>query len=254
MKYIKILSMSVILALGAGMVFAFISKTDRKAGNGFAVVELFTSEGCSSCPPAEELMVRLQSEYKDKDVYLLAYHVDYFDQLGWKDTFGSPAHTSRQTQYGSWLKKRQIYTPQAIVNGKYEFVGSDEGVMQNAIRSELAVQRTSSLLLSARMEKRKIVLDYQVDKSISATRLAIAIIQKTAKVNVKSGENGGKQLLHIQIVQQLTTQVISASGKGSTSITVPLGFDPKGWEVLGMVQNMTSGEILTATRAGLERN
>ncbi|RZJ23657.1 MAG: DUF1223 domain-containing protein [Acinetobacter sp.] len=250
MKYIRILSLAVILVLSAGMVFAFISKTDRKAGNGFAVVELFTSEGCSSCPPAEELMVRLQSEYKDKDVYLLAYHVDYFDQLGWKDTFGSPEHTSRQTQYGSWLKNRQIYTPQAIVNGKYEFVGSDEAVMQSAIKRELATQKTSSLLLNARMEKRKVILDYEVDKSINDARLAIAIIQKTAKVNVNAGENGGRQLLHIQIVQQLTTQVISASGKGTTSITVPLGFDSKGWEVLGMVQNKTNGEILTAARAG----
>lgn len=249
MKYIKILSLGVILVLGAGMVFAFISKTDRNTGNGFAVVELFTSEGCSSCPPAEGLMVRLKSEYKDKEVYLLAYHVDYFDQLGWKDTFGSPEHTNRQTQYGNWLKKRQIYTPQAIVNGKYEFVGSDEAIMQSAIRRELATQKTSNLSLIAKMENRKVILDYQVDKSISDTRLAIAIIQKTAKVNVKAGENGGRQLLHIQIVHQLITQVISASGKGSTSITVPLGFDPKGWEVLGMVQNKTNGEILTAARA-----
>src|ERR1700735_4704349 len=79
---------------------------------GFAVLELFTSEGCSSCPPADELMAEIQKEAKGKAVYILAYHVDYWNNQGWKDSFSSAAYSKRQVQYGDWLNQPQIYTPQ----------------------------------------------------------------------------------------------------------------------------------------------
>src|SRR6476619_4430550 len=92
---------------------------------GFAVVELFTSEGCSSCPPADNLLARIQKEDMDKQVYLLAYHVDYWDRQGWKDRFSDAAFTQHQQQYAEWLHLNSVYTPQMVVNGKEEFVGSN---------------------------------------------------------------------------------------------------------------------------------
>src|SRR5471032_1935701 len=92
------------------------------ANNGFVLIELFTSEGCSSCPPADELVARIQKADKDKAVYILAYHVDYWNLLGWKDQFSNAANSQRQRQYASWLKLSEVYTPQIVVNGKKEFV------------------------------------------------------------------------------------------------------------------------------------
>src|SRR5882757_10188754 len=97
----------------------------RPAANGFAVVELFTSEGCSSCPSADALVAAVQKENKDQPVYILAFHVDYWDRLGWKDAFSDAAYSDRQRAYASWLRLSSIYTPQVVVNGRKEFVGSD---------------------------------------------------------------------------------------------------------------------------------
>jgi len=93
--------------------------------HGFALVELFTSEGCSSCPPAEELAAEIQKESADRPVYVLAYHVDYWDHQGWKDRYSDPAYSQRQKDYSSWLGTSDIYTPQVVVNGRKQLVGSD---------------------------------------------------------------------------------------------------------------------------------
>jgi hypothetical protein len=92
---------------------------------GFAVVELFTSEGCSSCPAADELAIALSKEYTG-NVYFLGYHVDYWNYIGWKDRFSAADHTELQRQYASAFRLNSIYTPQVVINGKREFVGSDQ--------------------------------------------------------------------------------------------------------------------------------
>src|SRR5882757_1991885 len=117
---------------------AFVAGSHRPADQGFALVELFTSEGCSSCPPAEELAATLPQSYPS-GVFLLSFHVDYWDRLGWKDPFSKADYTDRQTRYAETLKLlRGIYTPQAIVNGKIQLVGSDEPKLRKAIDGELA--------------------------------------------------------------------------------------------------------------------
>ena len=90
-----------------------------------SVVELFTSEGCSSCPSAEKLVAVAQNEFGDNTI-VLSYHVDYWDRLGWKDSFSKRAYSDRQRQYAEHLNLQSVYTPQAIVNGKTEFVGSNK--------------------------------------------------------------------------------------------------------------------------------
>jgi hypothetical protein len=97
------------------------------------VVELFTSQGCNSCPPAEAFLVDLTDERSD--VLALAFHVDYWDRLGWKDAFSSPAWTARQRQYSAELGLRNVYTPQIVVDGRREAVGSDRASVLAMIRS-----------------------------------------------------------------------------------------------------------------------
>ena len=139
MKPIKIFSLFAFLVIAAISATAFISLGSIKKYNGdnkgFAVVELFTSEGCSSCPPADELVARIEKESKDKPVYILAYHVDYWNRLGWKDQFSSADFSKRQNEYANYLHLESVYTPQIVVNGKKEFVGSEEGTLRNVIKA-----------------------------------------------------------------------------------------------------------------------
>src|ERR1700754_3293098 len=158
MKPIKIFELTAGIVV-ATMVFAAVINykntsgvkkgNTKPEGKGFAVVELFTSGACSSCPPADELVARIQKEDKDKQVYILAYHVDYWNRLGWKDVFSSADYSKRQNEYANWLNLQSVYTPQIVVNGKKEFVGSEEGTLRNAITAGLRVQPGGALRISA---------------------------------------------------------------------------------------------------------
>jgi hypothetical protein len=227
------------------------SKTPVFEGNGFALVELFTSEGCSSCPPADELVARVQKEVGDKAIYILAYHVDYWDRLGWKDAFSSADYTKRQNEYAHWLNLPQIYTPQIVVNGKTEFVGSQEGALRNAIKNGLQGNTTAHLNLSVnRNANNTASVQYRVEgnNENSGSVISLALVQKQAVIKVKRGENGGRTLPHAQIVRNLQTLPLSKNN-GSATITLPAGFDAQGWEVIGFVQNTGNGAILGVSKA-----
>ena len=131
------------ILLSLGLLPVLLSGATRPAshadpGQGFALVELYTSEGCSSCPPADELAAALPKSYPS-GVYLLSFHVDYWDRLGWKDPFSNAEYTRRQKEYNTALVPmlNSIFTPQVIINGKMELVGSDEPRIRAAIDSEL---------------------------------------------------------------------------------------------------------------------
>ncbi len=113
----------------------------------FAVVELFTSEGCSSCPPADKLVSEIVSEKHD-NIYVLTYHVDYWNRLGWKDVFSKSEWSARQQYYAAMLGLEGVYTPQIVVNGKQEFVGSNESKLRNAI-SNAGKEHSALLTMSA---------------------------------------------------------------------------------------------------------
>jgi hypothetical protein len=217
---------------------------------GFAVLELFTSEGCSSCPPADELFARIAQQSQGKPVYLLAYHVDYWDRQGWKDTYSSAEFSNRQLQYQQWLNGSTIYTPQVIVNGQSAFVGSQESAIQDEIRKQLAAAPAATLQLQARQDHQRLVVQYT--SSVKGHRLLIAILQKSAQSIVKRGENAGHTLSHVQIVRKLQHEALNASGAGSSVVRLPDGFDAAHWEVLGLVQDQQTGKILAAAKAEIK--
>src|ERR1700753_1065742 len=154
-----------IAMLGTIAILASAFTSDRSpADKGFAVVELFTSEGCSSCPPADALVAKIQKESVGKPVYILAFHVDYWDRGGWKDAFSDAAYTTRQKQYARWMKSSELYTPQAIVNGTKEMVGSEESKLRSTIKADLQNTSKTELTLSdLRTNKNKATIKYQVE-------------------------------------------------------------------------------------------
>ncbi len=253
MRSIKIFTLAAFLTIAALVATAFINarllKNINGDNKGFAVVELFTSEGCSSCPPADELVARIQKESKDKPVYILAFHVDYWNRLGWKDVFSSADYSKRQGDYASYLHLQSVYTPQIVVNGKTEFVGSEEGTLRNAIKANL--QKASSAQLSlniSTIEKGQASIKYTAEGTDKNTVLQIAVLQKNAQTKVERGENAGHTLSHVQIVRKLQKVAIIGSG-GSVTVLLPQGFDAQGWEVIGFLQNTTNGAVTAAAKA-----
>lgn len=219
-----------------------------KESNGFVVAELFTSEGCSSCPPADKLVEKIQRENQGKSIYLLAFHVDYWDRLGWKDRFSDPAYTERQRRYADWLHLETVYTPQMVINGQSEFIGSDEHSIVKAITKKLEQSTSTTFTLSASVEGKKLQVNYQAAGEKNA-ELVLALVQRSATSAVKAGENAGKQLSHVQIVRQLFSRDVSNSK--SIVMQLPDDFSAKGWELIGFIQQKSNGHITAAARVEL---
>lgn len=223
--------------------------TEKKAVKGFALLELYTSEGCSSCPPADELMGKIQNEYKDQNLYVLAYHVDYWDKQGWKDIFSKAEYTKRQYDYAKFMEKDPIYTPQLIINGKIDYIASQETAVRNGIKNALAKPEVAELSIQANQLDGKLNLNYNTAKVSKNSRLFVAVVQKSAKSNVKRGENAHRILSHYQIVRSLSNFSLSGNLKGIVSIAIPKDFNSKDYEVIGFIQDMNSGNILVVDRA-----
>jgi len=248
MKKIKLLPVWIALFLLAGTMAFSQNNSEKKETKGFALLELYTSEGCSSCPPADELMGRIQNEYKDSNVYVLAYHVDYWDKQGWKDIFSNPDYTKRQYEYAKFLGKEPIYTPQVIVNGKADYIASQETVVRNAIKTALSKPALTDLSLEATQNNNNLAVNYTVEGTSRNNQLLIAVVQKTAKSNVKRGENAHRVLSHYQIVHHLHT-IDLKDKKGTVSIHLPKDFNTNDFEVIGFIQDSKTGSILGVNRA-----
>ncbi|MDP9048248.1 MAG: DUF1223 domain-containing protein [Bacteroidota bacterium] len=255
MRSIKIFLLAAFLTVAALGTSAFIKvrllNKVNDENKGFAVIELFTSEGCSSCPPADELVAKIQKESAGKPVYILAYHVDYWNRLGWKDQFSSADFSKRQNDYANYFHLQSIYTPQIVVNGKTEFVGSEEGSLRNAIRTSLQKGSSARVDLSIlKANKNQAALKYTTEGIDKNTVLMVALLQKSAQTKVMRGENGGHTLSHVQIVRKLQRVTLNGNS-GVEDIALPQGFDPHSWEIIGFLQNTANGAVTGATKAAV---
>jgi len=176
-----------------------VAATNDSTKNGFAVLELFTSEGCSSCPPADAVLAKLSEEYKG-NVYALGFHVDYWNRLGWTDSFSNADYSRRQEKYATQLHLNSIYTPQLIINGKTELVGSDERKVRAILAKELKDTIMQLIQVNAKQNGNSINVSYDLSKT-SDDILNLALVQLQAKTNVRNGENAGHILSHINIVR-----------------------------------------------------
>ena len=259
MKLSKELVIALIIVGVVVISVAFADSKTVKAGRvststadtkGFALVELFTSEGCSSCPPADALVAKMLEENPQAPIYLMAYHVDYWDRGGWKDAFSDPNYSRRQEQYGDWLHLSTIYTPQIVINGKTELVGTNETALFKAVSARLRESPAQSLTMISTVVNGKIDIAYQTNGPLGKSNLVIGLIQKSGQSTVKGGENSGMTLNHVQIVRKLSVEPLSMTS-GTLHLTLPGDYKAKEWEVIAFVQDKASGAVLAAARCEL---
>jgi hypothetical protein len=162
------------------------------------VVELFTSEGCSSCPPADAYLGELT---KSADIIALSFHVDYWDYIGWKDPFASPQLTDRQRKYTTALGNRFLYTPEIVVDGREDATGSDRDSVGKLIRDQQATGRKVAVTIQERGEHKYTIRIPDSSFQAGAT-VWMAFFDKTHKTAVAHGENGGRTLEEYNIVRE----------------------------------------------------
>ena len=236
----------------------------RSSARSPVLVELFTSEGCSSCPPADELLTRLEqtNAVEGVEVIALSEHVDYWNRLGWVDPYSSSQFSARQNDYGSVFGADEIYTPQMVVDGGSQFVGSNAGKAREAI-SKAARDPKAEIIIKplnqAGRPQGEILLDIRVadlpDRSKGGTGdVILAITESGLRSNVSRGENAGRKLTHTAVVRKLTSLgVVDASGSFSGVVSAKL---EKDWarnnlKAIVFVQERTGRRVLGAAAASL---
>jgi hypothetical protein len=168
------------------------------------VIELFTSQGCSSCPPADRLLNTLAER---KDVIALTLAVSYWDYLGWKDTLASPEHNERQRRYAKKAGRPGVYTPQVIVNGLEHCVGSDPKAIEEAIAKTAAAVASTRVDLSAERRGGRLAIvagDAPEGSAIRGARVLVMAAEREVSVAIQRGENAGERVTYSNVVRKIT--------------------------------------------------
>ncbi len=259
------------LAVGIGVSALALSSSLRSGGkadgalarpmeaHGPVVVELFTSEGCSSCPPADSLLLKMDEAHSVGNVEVIALeeHVDYWDDLGWQDPYSSHEWTERQQRYAYAFRQGSVYTPQMVVDGRAEFVGSREGRARQAIAESAEKEKAVVTVTTAMSSDGKDRVSVRVGKlpggsAADSSEVWLAITETGLHTAVKRGENAGEDLHHSAVVRTLRkmgiadakTQDISFTGDANISLD-------KGWQrgnlrAVVFVQEKKSQQIVGA--------
>ncbi len=200
------------------------------------VVELFQSQGCSSCPPANANVLAIADR---ADVLALSWQVTYWDQLGWKDTFGSPAYTARQWDYAHAFHRGEVATPQVVVNGRADVVGNRRPDLEDLIRREDRGEGGPRVTIAGD----------RVTVSGAAAQALVLLVRydpRIIQVPIQRGENGGRTLPHRNVVRQVARLGVWNGGAASFRLPPP---DRPGLKTAILVQAGPGGAILAAARA-----
>jgi hypothetical protein len=197
---------------------------------GPVVVELFTSEGCSSCPPADALLQKFDQEsFSGARLIVLSEHVDYWNHIGWKDPYSAAAFSDRQSAYGNHLRLESVYTPQMIVDGADEFVGSNSSDAQKAFEKAVLRAKVSVKISGVRQEGgvlKALVETGAMPPDLRQADVVVAVALDRAESQVNAGENAGHRLTHVGVVRALVKAgSVGAMQSFSKEIGLPLDKD-----------------------------
>jgi len=213
------------------------------------IVELFTSEGCSSCPPADSLLARLQRIVPEVEVVPLSEHVDYWNHLGWQDRFSAPLFSMRQQDYGRVFHLDSVYTPEMIVDGTAEFNGSDEARARKEItKAAEGASAVTSLSLAGN------TVHLHVEKTPAQSRnmdVFLAITETNLDTAVGGGENNGRRLRHVGVVRHLSSVGHFDSRKGGSydadaKLTLNFEWRTENLKLVMFVQDRSNRKIIGA--------
>ena len=215
------------------------------------LVELFTSEGCVNCPPADQFLAQLEKDQPiaGADVVTLGYHVDYFDDRGWKDEFSSKDFTIRQSLYAPRLGVPQVYTPQMVVNGQTQFVGADQARAAQAVTAAAAAAKYATYIRTSGNIAEVTVRG--LPAHTQATAVAVAV-EDGLENQVKAGGNNGKTLRHSSVVRKLVGFARVPPETNDITATVELPADPA-WKqenvrYVFFIQEEATGRIIASGR------
>ncbi len=244
MKYLLLISLAL-----AGSFWLTDSANDRKL-EPVAVVELFTSQGCSSCPAADRLLTKTLKENGEK-VLAISFHVDYWNHLGWADPFSDKAYTSRQRTYAKHFNARSIYTPQMVVNGTTQFVGSNETALKNALnQATRQVPSAGFETLNMQPENGEVLkVKYKLTGDFQNSRINFALVSRRETTAIKRGENSGRTLSSDNVVRQFVT--VPAKASGEVLFNDREG-RPDDLSVIAYIQKVDDLSVVGAAKAGLQ--
>jgi hypothetical protein len=212
MRHVRLASLVPIAALAASLTVPTAARAEPRT-----VVELFTSQGCSSCPAADKLLGELA---RDPSLVVLSLPVDYWDYLGWKDTLADPRHTSRQRAYAHERGDRQVYTPQVVVNGSVHVLGSDKGAIEKAVAQSRRNASTLALPVTLNKANDKLTVNVPAGTGERRGEVWACAITKAVPVAVERGENRGKTVTYHNVVRRWV-KLADWAGKAET-LTLPL--------------------------------
>lgn len=256
-----LLAIGVVLLMGCGSEAQSAAPRAKGDRPRTALLELFTSQGCSSCPPADELLSRLRREtFAGGTVIPLAYHVDYWNYLGWSDPFSSAQWSTRQRDYAAAIPSTQVYTPQLVINGTEQLVGSSERPVRAAIERQLEGRDRGSVTIE-RLTRNGNHLDVELrarldrDPAGGRADLVVVLFEDGLTTAVARGENARRSLTNDSIVRwQSRALEVKADGVEATAkVTIPIGAGRLG--VAAFLQDARSRAIFgSASRMVAARN
>ena len=235
--------------ISALLFFLAIANFGLAQYQGFAVVELFTSQGCSSCPSADKVLSKIIDNAEGKPVYGLSFHVDYWDYLGWKDPYSTKAYTNRQRKYAVALRSSSVYTPQMIINGTDEFVGSNGVKAEYLVKSALQVPAVHQVKFEVDNQGSRVAIEFRLSGATTNKVINFALVERNIKTNVTRGENRNRLLAHDNVVRGFLQ--IPASIAGEIEMSIPKDLVTSNAAVIVYVQDAHTYEITGSAGAPL---
>lgn len=216
------------------------------------LVELFTSEGCSDCPPADDLLARLDRDQFAPGVHaiVLSEHVTYWNHLGWRDPFSMAQMDSRQEDYQSRFNLQSVYTPQMVVDGAEQFVGSNTGALNRALADAGSDPKESLVIKAANWNKESI----QFEVNAPAGHLFAALAEDVTRSEVSKGENAGCTLHHVAVVRAFKQFKVNGAATGPLSLPLTGGVGASGSvRLVVFLTDAHTGHVLAVAESKLQR-
>jgi hypothetical protein len=244
-----------VLALSAGALIC--SAADNDTPRIPVLLELFTSEGCSSCPPADRLLELLDQKQPvpGADLIVLSEHVDYWDRLGWKDPFSSSLFTARQQEYSHRLHGEGVYTPELVVDGRIGLVGSDGHKAASAIQEAVREPKIPIAISNVSRDGNQVTAHIEVPvvyQSFKGGRgiLYIVLADNRAESQVARGENAGRSLAHVgvaRVLKRVGTIDLGAATDRHVTLAILPGAGVSGSRLVAFIQDTKTGRVLAVT-------